>query len=197
MEKSTYPLSLTLLDEIFASCADKNRKVVNHKHSQSDVSGYNTYAWVSNVENIPNGYAFFSPEGTMIFNNTLSRKMIKDAVELQMEARGFTQSSSNPDMLINFSVLEKDTQLRTFVMTNGQDYLGIGPVSTTVRMVSVDFGTVLINFLDAESATQIWQGFASGALNEDDIKNMGAMKTKVGAIFEDFDFNQFSINAVQ
>jgi hypothetical protein len=197
MEKSTYPLSLTLLDEIFASCAEKNRKVVTHKHFQSDVSGYKTYAWVSNVENIPNGYAFFSPEGTMIFNTTLSRKMIKDAVELQMEARGFTQSSSNPDMLINFSVLEKDTQLRTFVMTNGQNYLGIGPVSTTVRMVSVVFGTVLINFLDAESTTQIWQGFASGALNKDDIKNMSAIKTKLGVIFEDFNFNQFNTNAVQ
>jgi hypothetical protein len=192
MKKLIYLLSLTLIVAVFASCANKGMKVVTSEDSQSNVSEYNTYAWISSVENIPNGYAFFSPEGTMVFNNTSSRKMIKDAIELQMEARGFTQSSSNPDMLVNFSVLEEATQLRTFVMTNGQGFLGIGPVSTTVRMVPVDAGTVLINFLDAESASQIWQGFASGALNEDDIKNMGAMKTKVGAIFEDFDFNKFN-----
>jgi hypothetical protein len=192
MRKLTNLLSLALLVVVSASCANKGMKVVTSESPQSDVSEYNTYAWISNVENIPNGYAFFSPEGTMIFNNTSSRKMIKEAVELQMEARGFTESSSNPDMLVNFSVLEEATQLRTFVMTNGQGFLGIGPVSTTVRMVPVEAGTVLINFLDAESATQIWQGFASGALNEDDIKNMGAMKTKVGAIFEDFDFNKFN-----
>jgi len=197
MEKSTYPLSLTLLDEIFASCADKSRNVVTLKHSQSDVSEYNTYAWVANVDNIPNGYEFFPPKGTMVFNNTSSRKMIKDAVEVQMEAKGFIKSSNNPDMLINFSVLEEDTQLGTFVMTNGKDYLGIGLVSESVRMVTLDFGTVLINFLDAESDTQIWQGLASGALNEDDIENMSAIKTKVGAIFEDFAFNRLYTNAIQ
>ncbi len=60
-------------------------------------------------------------------------------------------------------------------------------------MVPVKKGTVLINFLDAKTGAQICQGYASGALNEEDAKDMGKMQTKVAAIFEDFDFNQIDV----
>jgi hypothetical protein len=192
MKNLTYTLIFIFLSVIMASCANQGMKVVTREDNNSSLSDYNTYAWVSDVEKIPLAYALVGPQGSIMFNNTSGRKMIKDAVEVQMEARGFTRSSTNPGLLVNFSILEEPTELRTFVMNNGQDYLGFGPRSEAAKMVPVEKGTVLINFLDAKTGNQVWQGFASGALKEEDIKNMSAVKTKVGAIFENFDFNQFN-----
>lgn len=192
MKKLTYIITFIFLTAIMASCSNKGMKVVTREDGGSDLSEYDTYAWVAAVENIPYMYALLGPNGSLVFNNTSARKMAKDAIELQMEARGFAASATNPEILVNFLILEEDTELRTFVLNNRQDYLGFGPTSEAVKMVPVEKGTVLINFLDAKTGNQIWQGFASGALNPDDLKDMSAMKTKVGAIFEDFDFNQFN-----
>jgi hypothetical protein len=192
MKKLTYIITFIFLTAIMASCSNKGMKVVTREDGGSDLSEYDTYAWVAAVENIPYMYALLGPDGSLVFNNTSARKMAKDAIELQMEARGFAASATNPEILVNFLILEEDTELRTFVLNNSQDYLGIGPRSEAVKMVPVDKGTVLINFLDAKTGNQIWQGFASGALNPEDLKDISAMKTKVGAIFEDFDFNQFN-----
>jgi len=193
MKKLIYILSFTALSTIMVSCTNQGMKVATREDEGSQLADYDTYAWVADVENIPYIYAFYGPEGTLIFNNTSGRKMVKDAVELQMKARGFTENANNPEMLVNFSILEGDTELRTFTLNSRQDYLGIGPRSDAAKMVPVEKGTVLINFLDAKTGAQIWQGYASGAVSEEDAKDMGKMQTKVAAIFEDFDFNQFDV----
>jgi len=194
MKKLTYFLLFTLFSLTIAACSNKGMKVVTREGGDTELTNYSTYAWVADVEGIPSSYALIGPHETILFNNPSAQKMIKDAVELQMKARGFTLDNSNPDMLVNFKVLEGETELRKFVLDNGQGYLGFGPRSTAVQMVSVDAGTVLINFMNSKSGVQIWQGFASGALTSNDIKSMSAMQTKVAAIFEDFDFNQFETN---
>lgn len=192
MKNLTYILTFIFLTAIMASCSNKGMKVVTQDDNNSDLSEYDTYSWVSAVENIPYMYAYLNPNGVLVFNNTSVRKMAKDAIELQLEARGFSEDLNNPEILVNFQILEEDTELRKYVLNNKQDYLGFGPRSESVKMVPVDKGTIIINFMDAKTGNQIWQGFASGALKPDDVKNMSVMKTKVGAIFEDFDFNQFN-----
>lgn len=195
MKKLTYLLIATFISMTFISCSNNGMKVVTREDGDTSLSGYNTYAWISEKQNIPNAYALVGSNEALVFNNESSQKMIKDAVELQMAARGFKKDAQNPDMLINFEVLEDDTELRKYILDNGQDYLGFGPRSESVQMIPVDEGTVLINLMDSRSGNQIWQGYASGALEEKDIKNMSAMQEKVGAIFEDFDFNQFNTSS--
>lgn len=195
MKNLTYLFLFTFFSFILASCASKGIKVVTREDGDASLSNYNSYTWVSDKENIPNAYAFIGNNSTLVLNNESSQKVVKEAVELQMEARGFTKDDSNPEMLINFEVLGEDTELRKYILDNGQDYLGFGPRSAATQMVPVDKGTVLVNFLDAKSGNQIWQGYASGALQESDIKNMSVLEERVGAIFEDFDFNQFETTA--
>ena len=177
MKKLTYVFLLAFIGLTIASCSNKGMKVITNEEAETDLSDYSTYAWISDVENIPNAYALIGPYETLVFNNRSSQKMIKESVELQMKAKGFALDNSDPDMLINFTVLEEDTEL--------------GPRSNSIEMVPVEAGTVIINLIDSKSGTQIWQGYASGALNPDDIKNMSSVETKVGAIFEEFDFSQF------
>lgn len=195
MKKLTYLLLFTFIGLSIAACSNKSMKVVTREDGDADLSNYSTYAWFEDVENIPNSYALVGPNEALIFNNLSAQKMIKEAVELQLKARGFTLDNRNPEMLVNFRVLEGKTELRKYILDNGQDYLGFGPRSEATQMVPVDPGTVLINFMDSKSGTQIWQGYASGALNSNDVKDSNAMQAKVGAIFEDFDFDQFEASA--
>lgn len=195
MKKLSYFLLFTILSLTIASWAQKSMKVVTREDGNANLSDYDTYAWISEKESIPNAFAIVSPKEALVFNNQSSQKMIKEAVELQMRARGFAEDTSEPEMLVNFVVLEEDTELRKYILDNGQDYLGFGPRSESVQMVPVEKGTVLVNFMDSRSGNQIWQGFASGALNESDIENMSAMQEKVGAIFENFDFDQFETSS--
>ncbi|UZD22743.1 DUF4136 domain-containing protein [Algoriphagus halophytocola] len=191
MKNLTYLFLLTFFSVSLLSCSQKSMKVVTREDGGASLSDYNTYAWISDKENIPNAYALVGNSTALVLNNESAQKMVKEAVELQMEARGFAKDDSNPDMLINFQVLGEDTELRKYILDNGQDYLGFGPRSKATQMVPVDKGTVLINFMDATSGNQIWQGYAAGALRDSDMKNMSVMEERVGAIFEDFDFNQF------
>lgn len=184
-------LLISIISFAAFSCAPSGMKVVTQEKESAEVSDYHTYNWVFEDAMIPDEKMIVASDGILVFNNQSDRKKIKDAIELQMKARGFEKDILNPDMLVDFSVLEQDTELRKFVLTNGQDYLGYGPRSETTEMVPVDAGTVIINFLDAESGNQVWQGFASGTLEEKDMKSLSTIQNKVGAIFEDFNFDQF------
>jgi len=161
------------------------------KHFQ-DLSEYQTYDWVFSKELIPEDHILIDGNMTFIYNNETSNAHIKEAIEVQMEARGFAHDENNPDMLVNFRILEQPTEMRTYTMTNGQDYLGFGPRSTNSKMVPVEAGTVIVNFLDADSGNQIWQGFASGAFDVEDLKDISNLEAKIISIFNDWNFENFT-----
>jgi hypothetical protein len=128
--------------------------------------------------------------------NKSSKKSIKQAIETQLLAKGFAQESNNPDLLVSYMVLNSPTQLRTF-RRGSYSYLGVGPAGGDVEMVDVEEGTILVNFTDAETGSQVWQGYASGALEEADLKDEQTVQAKIAAIFQQFDFSGFSLSNVQ
>jgi hypothetical protein len=128
----------------------------------------------------------------MIFHNPSNKKNIKGAIETQLEAKGFSRDSNDPDLLISYMVLDQPTQLRTFTRDN-YTFLGEGPAGSDIEMVDVEPGTIIVNFTDAETGSQVWQGFASGALEESDMRDERSVQAKIAAIFEEFDFSGFSL----
>ncbi|MHA7130187.1 DUF4136 domain-containing protein [Algoriphagus namhaensis] len=163
--------------------------VYTDEREKADMSDYSTYDWMLDKQMILSDQILMSDDMVLIYNNETARKNLKDAITTQMKARGFGRDTDSPDMLVDFQILEEATTLRTYRMTNGQDYLGWGPRSMTTKMVPVEAGTVLINFIDAETGNQIWQGFASGAFDEHEIHDISAIDAKVVSIFNDFNFN--------
>lgn len=184
-------LYLTLF--LFAGCASSGLNVGADQRTEADLSNLKTYNWVSDVAKIPSDQVFVGAEGILVFNNKSSRSSIKNAIETQLQAKGFERETNNPDMLVNFTVLEQDDQLRTYTR-DSYSYLGEGPVDQDAKMVDVEAGTILINFIEADAGHSVWQGFASGALEESDVKNEKNLQAKVGAIFNEFNFNAFSLN---
>lgn len=178
-------------------CASKGAVTIGSDHREgADISEYRTYSWFSNDGEMPSTHVFLGSQSAMIFHKEPTKSDLKEAIETQLEAKGFTNDSESPDMLANYTVLEEAGQLRTF-SRDGQTFLGQGPSGRNVQMVNVEAGTILVNFTDAESGMQVWQGFASGALDEDDVKDKTTLQAKIGAIFDEFDFSGFSLKTIQ
>lgn len=167
------------------------QKTYTTKDNTTNLNQYQTYEWVFNKEMIPENQVLVDGNLMLVYNNMTANKAVKDAIETQMEANGFTRTSENPDMLVNFRVFEKPTELRTF-RDNERSYLGFGPSTTSSTMVPVKAGTILVDFIDAETGVNIWQGFASGAFDVADMKNVSNLEAKVIAIFNEWDFDPFA-----
>jgi hypothetical protein len=182
---------LSFVTLFFVGCAPSGLQVGSDQRTNADISDFETYNWVSDIDEIPGNQIFVGSKGVLIFNNESTHKTIKETIETQLATKGFTRDRQDPDMLVNFKVLEEDTQLRTYIR-DGYSYVGEGPVGRNVQMVDVEAGTVILNFINAETGEQVWQGFASGALEESDAKDETTLKRKVGALFDQFDFSPFT-----
>jgi hypothetical protein len=98
-------------------------------------------------------------------------------------------NSNNPDMLISFSVLEQPASLRT---TNGYVTLSSGEKVRTednVTTTDVKPGTLIVNFTDAKAGKMIWQGFASGILQADHMREESKVRQAVSSVFNQFKYN--------
>lgn len=187
----------SLATVIFFSCASQGTlSVGSDQKIDNDISDFQTYNWVSDAGEMPSTQIFLGSQGALVFHQESTRTRLKEGIETQLDAKGFTKDSNNPDMLVNYTVLEKADQLRTYTR-EGHSYLMEGPVERDVEMVDVEAGTVLINFINADTGVQVWQGFASGALEESDVKNEEVLQSKIGAIFNQFDFSGFTLNTEQ
>lgn len=188
-------LNLCLLGLViftFVGCSP-GLTVGSDQRAEADISNFKTYNWISGVGDIPDDQIVIWTDGVLVFNNATTRKNIKNAIETQLQAKGFAKDTGSPDMLVSFIVLEQDGELRTYTR-EGYTYMGMGPMAKDVKMVDVEAGTILVNLVDAESGSQVWQGFASDALEASDLEDESILNSKVNAIFDQFDFSAFKLN---
>lgn len=153
------------------------------------IKNYKTYAWSNQINQIPKSAIFVGPNGVLIFNNESTRSKIKDAIQFELQAKGYKQSNNNPDMIVLFRVLEQPTTLTTF---NGYQLYDNGLDSTrtpdNVQQTKVDAGTLLINIVDAKTSKVAWQGYASGILKPDMANDQAKIRQAVASIFNQFKY---------
>jgi hypothetical protein len=110
--------------------------------------------------------------------NPLIRQRIEDAITAQLQAKGLTRSSDNPDMLIaGHARLSSETHFDTTSYGYGWGgwggyrgpyggyggYGGMGSSTTVAREVPV--GTLIIDVVDAKGKKLIWQAVASDTID--------------------------------
>ncbi len=174
---------------LFACTTAKAPVVAKNTDISTDFKSIKSYAWTQGIDEIPKDAMFIGPNGVYIFNNESGRKMIKDAIQYELDSRGYVMNRSNPDMLISYSVLEQPASLRT---TEGYVTLSSGEKVRTEDNVSytdVKPGTLIINFIDTKSNKQVWQGFASGILQADQMRDESKVRQGVSKIFSEFKYN--------
>lgn len=162
----------------------QNITVQANRNMDTDFDEYKTFHWASHVDSE-------LQEGTLYFLNDLALKQdIREAVEYELEARGYKQDETNPDMVVNFRVFEEPTTLKGYE-SYGTGYWTGEQIREPdeLQTYEVEAGTLLISLLDRESGEIIWQGFASGLIEEDTfVKDETQIKEAVNLIFEEYGF---------
>ncbi len=191
MKKVISYLSVLLMSAfILQACSSSNNMPVmgENKDLGANFKDIKTYAWTSDIDNIPTDKVLVGPNGVFIFNNESGRKIIKDAVQYELDAKGYQMASSSPDMLISFFVLEQPGSLRT---TEGYVTLSSGEQVRTEDNVSytdVQSGTLIVNMINADNNKQIWQGFVSGIMKADDMRDQSKVRNAVSSVFGQFNY---------
>jgi hypothetical protein len=177
---------------VFAACGPSNTKEIG-KNIDADVTNLaevKTYGWTTNIDKIPAGRVFLSPTGVYVFNNESARKRIKDAIEYELNARGYKMPATGaaPGMLVSFLITEQaDTLQRVsgYVTVRGEPVIS----NDDVESVPVQPGTLIVNLTDNKNDKMVWQGFASGIIKPEDVNNEVKIREAVSSIFSQFNYD--------
>jgi hypothetical protein len=197
MKKVFFLMAGLIIFMVMQSCTASKKTAVVGKNADinADFTNLKTYSWTTDIDNIPNDRIFIGPDGVYVFNNESGRKMIKDAIKYQLDARGYTMNSNNPDMLISFLVLEQPGHLRT---TNGYVTVEGGEKVRTkdnVTYTDVKPGTLIVNITNLKTGKMIWQGFASGILQADQMRDQAKVRQAVSSVFKQFNHSNNNYNS--
>lgn len=142
---------------------------------------YKTFGWTSSAK---------SASSEEFFNDVVLKSTIRDAIKYELDARGYNMAGANPDLLINFKVFEKPTKFQGY--TGYEEVLGNDEVreEEDFRTYNLKEGTLLIQMLDKEKGTIVWQGYASGIMDDDNMFDRDPTKIKdaVEQIFNKFEY---------
>lgn len=126
--------------------------------------------------------------------STLITTYFKNAVNREMQKRGYTLDEKDPDLLVNFFANVRDvTDVRsTPRVSMGYGYYGYRyglygawPMyGEDVDEVHYKMGTANIDIVDAERMQLIWEGVAEGRITREDMKNpQAAIDAVVAELF--------------
>jgi hypothetical protein len=154
---------------------------IDYDHT-ANLASYRTYGFTNQVGTDRAGYT------------TLVTKYFKDAVNREMQQRGYVYDESDPDLLINFytNVREVNDVRRTPYMGYGYysyryGLYGTWPLYGDAYPATYKVGTVNLDIVDGEKMQLVWQGVAEGRITKADLKNQQmAIDAAVGELFQRF-----------
>jgi hypothetical protein len=189
VKKAISYLSILLMFAFFMQACSSSKMPITGKNKSlnADFKEVKTYAWTSNIDNIPTNKVFIGPNGILIFNNESGRKMIKESIQYELSAKGYRMVETNADMLLSFIVFEQSGSL---MMTGGYVTLQSGEEVRTEDSISytdVKPGTLLINMIKTDM--NMWQGFVSGILKAEEMNDQSKVRNAVSTVFNQFSYN--------
>lgn len=132
-------------------------------------ANYKTYSW-----------------GKVQTPNSIWQGRVKQAVDSQLAAKGWTQVASGGDVMV--TALQKshpEQTLNTFYDDSpGWYWGGFGESTTTTETYKV--GTLVVDMFDANSKKLIWRGTASDTLSSNPEKNTKKMNGEIHDLFKHF-----------
>lgn len=158
--KTTMYLTMLCLAAVGLSCSQQT--AVNADYDTSaDFSRYKTYAWLDEV--LPPDKI---PENLGAANQITDRR-IRAAVDEEMAAKGFTSTTSNPDLVIFYHVGVED---KVDVTDWGYSYASTGRYwgwnTRNVDTYNYQEGSLIVDFVDANSKVLVWRGTAQKVLED-------------------------------
>ncbi|AZW43653.1 MULTISPECIES: DUF4136 domain-containing protein [Bordetella] len=143
-------------------------------------------------------FAFMSPLGTdRAGYSSLLTERLKQATRGQLEMRGYTYDDSKPDLLVNFNgKLQEKTQVTPAPPPMGPYYgyragfyggwPGYGWGDDVYQYTE---GTLNIDLVDARRRQLVWEGVATGEVNDlDKAQSVASVEHGVAQIFSRYPF---------
>lgn len=117
-----------------------------------------------------------------VLNSSLNQKRINNALEIEMNARGYVQSEDNPDLIISYQTDSKDRQE---VRSNPYPY-GYYWWRNNTQVRSYNENRLIINMIDAKTNQLVWQGWATGEWGNDKKEMELAFREAVYRIMKEY-----------
>ncbi len=113
-------------------------------------------------------YKTFGFKDVEDIKNTILVERIKNAVSMQLTAKGLTRSEESPDLwVVTHPRLSKQTQINTYNTGWGYGWGWRGGMGTTTSTVEeIPVGTLVVDLVDARANELVWRGTASDTLKE-------------------------------
>jgi hypothetical protein len=128
---------------------------------------------VDKTVNFANFKTYGWADGTVARNPYVS-KLIVEAVESELKARGLTRNDDNPDFRVTI-MAATDVDLQGVGPTwNNVNYATWGGYSNPAAMVTVTTGTLLIDLVETKNKYSVWRGVAKDTLNGGRTANAAA-----------------------
>ena len=159
----------SLLITLLASLAFADHIAVDYDH-HANFARLHTYSW-----------------GKVQTANSIWDARVKDAIQTQLAAKGWTQVPSGGEVTV---MAVERTQVQQQIDTlydgfGGRRFFGdFGEATTTVQNYKV--GTLVIDMYDTPSKNLIWRGSSSDALSGNPEKNDKKMHKEVNKMFQHF-----------
>jgi len=175
----------------------KDWVVGSDKSLEADFDKYKTYYWSSHAADADNlGF---------LTNDAVLKALLRGAIAYELDARGYLLDETNPDFLVNFRVFEDASEFRGYTgVKRDENYWGPNEIQKNplslkidaetrqpenVRFYRFNNGTLLINFVDTETATLVWAGYVTGLMEGDVFdKDETRVKDAVKVIFEEYGY---------
>ena len=175
---------------LFAGCAG-NAHI--EKDKNADFSKYRTYSWVDEP---------VVKHDKKNRRNDLTETNIRNAVNEELQKKGWKEARSNPDVILNYELVVEKNQVQQQDPVYSQSYtrsyynrytgrvhsfyypsqfMGYDSYTTTVRE-----GTVTITMIDSRTDKTVWQGWTTSEVNGRNITGKEIDKN-VKTIFKKFD----------
>jgi hypothetical protein len=133
------------------SCASSSVAVRSDYDRQVNFREYNTYSIAELKED----------KNDPILGSSLNQKRFAQAMDAEMKARGYVKTNESPDLVVSF---QTDSRNKQFTQNNNMGpWWWYGNNNTSTRSYEED--RVIVNLFDAKTKELVWQGWATGELN--------------------------------
>lgn len=126
---------------------------------------------------------FYSYRAIIPASNAATNEAIQASIANELEGRGYRENEPSPDLIVAYQVFDQKATLHGY-SDNG---LSATPGREPAESFVLEPGTLMISLIDAKTSEMVWNGFASGMVNERAFTNDEAdIKQAVHTIFEKF-----------
>jgi hypothetical protein len=169
-----FPVLIAGLSAVFVAGCSSVSVTTDYDH-ELNFTTLKTFEWMSVSKD-----QLSTNAAANMLQNSLVDNRFRGAVKTQLEAKGLTESSTNPDFVIMYHT---GTQEKVNVTNYGYGYGRWGGYGGGVDVQQYTQGTIILDFINPTSKQLIWRSVATGALA--DRPDPATMEQKINGVVQE------------